>query len=125
MMKLLLVNGYNLSSCSNIRVEVKTQNGKYKLISDNTTIIYRSINVSNFTMRCQCANNKTIPLWSFPTLVDLFVSNTTKFSNNRKCIMNKSLSFPFLKAEHSGYYRCHGNSSSIGFVLRVMGIMIV
>ena len=125
MMQLLLVNGDIQSSCSNLgTVEVKTQNGKYEPIPNNT-IIYRSIDVTDFATRCQCDNNTIIPSWSLPagsTLANLFGSHSSKCLDDRTCIMNNSLSFPSLKKEHSGYYKCHGNSNYTGFTLRVIGI---
>ena len=127
MIQLLLVNGDIQSSCSSTPiVEVKPQNGKYEPIPNNT-IIYRSINATGFAARCQCDNDTIIPSWSFPvdsTLANLFGGNISKCLDNRTCIMNKTLSFPSLKKEHSGYYKCHGNSNYIGFMLCVIGIAI-
>ena len=127
MIQLLLVNGDIQSSCSAIPIiEAKTQNGTPERIPNNATI-YKPINATDFAMRCQCGNNESnfIPSWSFPvdsTLADVFGSNTNKCLDNRTCIMNKTLSFQFLIKEHSGYYRCHGNSNYTGFMLRVIGI---
>ena len=119
----MLVDGQTRSlSCTDIQLRVETQGGKYESIITNTTI-YRSINATDLTMRCQCANESKVPSWSLPagyTLTDTFSS--TKCLHIGICIMNnKTLSFLQLKRKHSGYYKCHVNSSSIGFMLHVIG----
>ena len=101
------------SSCSNIQLQVEVQRGKYELINNNITI-YRRFN-TGFTMRCQCINSSNeIPMWSLS-------SDDLVKCKKGVCPMNHTLSFPMLKKKHSGYYKCHINSISMGFNLLVIG----
>ena len=70
-----------------------------------------------FTMRCQCSSSEIeIPTkWSLPS-DDLF-----NCKHGEICSMGHALSFPALKRRHSGYYKCHINSISIGFNFLVIG----
>ena len=102
------------SSCSNIQIEVEVQGGEYEPIN-NTITIYRRLNTQGFTMRCQCINSENeIPMWSLPS------DDLLKCKTGKVCPMN-TLSFPALKKRHSGYYKCHINSISMGFNLLVIG----
>ena len=119
----LLVDGLTpLSSCTNIQLQVKAQMGQYESITNNTSL-YRPIDATNLTIRCHCVNKShQVPSWSLPadyTLADLLAS--PECLHVGICIMNKTLSFLQLKGNHSGYYKCHVNSISIGFVLHVIG----
>ena len=97
---------------------MKTQMGEYKPITNNTTM-YRTINATNLTMRCHCGNeNHQVPAWSLPAGYSFASSECLRVGI---CIMNETLSFLQLKGDHSGYYECHINSSSIGFTLHVIG----
>ena len=101
------------SSCSNIQIQVKVQK-EYEPIYNNITI-YRRFDTRGFTMRCQCINDQNeIPMWSLPS------DNLLKCKKGKVCHMN-TLSFPVLKRKHSGYYKCHINSISMGFNLLVIG----
>ena len=101
---------------------MKTQMGEYKPITNNTTM-YRPIDATNLTMRCHCVNEShQVPSWSLPagySLTDSLASSECLHVGI--CIMNETLSFLQLKRNHSGYYKCHINSSSIGFILYVIG----
>ena len=102
------------SSCSNIQLQVKVQRGKYEPINNNITI-YRRFKTKGFTMRCQCTNSENeIPMWSLPS------DDLLKCKEGKVCPMN-TLSFQQLKKKHSGYYKCHINSISMGFNLLVVG----
>ena len=91
--------------------------GEYEFITNNTSM-YRPINATNLTMRCHCVHeSRQVPSWSLPGTL------TTSYEclHVGICIMNETLSFLQLKRNHSGYYKCHVNSTSIGFVLHVIG----
>ena len=96
--------------------------GEYKPITNNTTM-YRPIDATNLTMRCYCVNERhQFPSWSLPagyTLTDSLASSACLRVGI--CIMNETLSFIRLKRNHSGYYKCHANSSLAGFTLHVIG----
>ena len=92
--------------------------GEYESITNNITI-YRQIDTENFIMKCRCVNSKhVIPTWTLSS-DDLLGSSDCK--RNRICLMNQTLSFSPLKRLYSGYYKCHVNSISIEFNLRVIG----
>ena len=119
----LLVDGLTQpSSCTNIQLQMKTQMGEYKPIINNT-IMYRPINATNLTMTCHCVNEShQVPSWSLPpgnTLIDS--SASSECLHVGICIMNETLSLIRLKRIHSGYYKCHVNSTSMGFTLQVIG----
>ena len=119
----LLVDGLTpSSSCTNIQLQVETQMGEYESITNNTSL-YRPIDATNLTMRCHCVNKSLqVPSWSLPvdhTLTDSFAN--LECLHVGICIMNETLSFLQLKLNHSGHYKCHVNSISIGFVLHVIG----
>ena len=82
--------------------------------------MYRPINATNLTMRCHCVNkSRQVPSWSLHTLTDSLRS--PECLHVGICVMNETLSFLQLKGNHSGYYKCHVNSISIGFILHVIG----
>ena len=94
---------------------MKGLTGKYEKITNNITV-YRRTNSTDFSMKCQCISTKTdIPIWSRP------YDNLLNSESGGVCSMDHTLSFPALKRKHSGYYKCHINSSSIGFSLLVIG----
>ena len=116
----LLVDGRTQqSTCANVQMQLKTQEEKYQPIANGTSI-YRPINATSLIIRCQCDNGSRIPSWLLPpgyTLED----TSSKCLNVGMCIINQTLSFLLLKREHSGYYKCHFNSSIKGFILHVIG----
>ena len=109
------------SSCTNIQLQVKTQMGEYESITNNTSM-YRPINATNLTMRCHCVNeSRQVPSWSLPaghTLTDSLTRS--KCLHVGICIMNETLLFLQLKRNHSGHYKCHINTTSIGFTLHAI-----
>ena len=119
----LLVDGLTPSlSCTNIQLQVETQMGEYESITNNITI-YRPIDATNLTMRCYCIKEShEIPSWSLPADHTLTNSLTSpECLHVGICIMNEILSFLQLKRNHSGYYKCHVNSTSMGFILNAIG----
>ena len=116
----LLVDG--LTQCSNIQLQVKTHMEEYTSITNDATM-YRPIDATNLTITCHCANERhQVPSWSLPagyTLTDSLASSECLHVGI--CIMNETLSFIRLKRIHSGYYKCHVNSTSMGFTLQVIG----
>ena len=95
---------------------------EYTPITNNATM-YRPIDATNLTMRCHCINEShQVPSWSLPagyTLTDSLASSECLHVGI--CVMNETLSFIRLKRIHSGYYKCHVNSTSMGFTLQVIG----
>ena len=84
--------------------------------------MYRPINATNLTMRCHCVNEShQVPSWLLPADHTLTTLTSPESLHVGICIMNETLSFLHLKGNHSGYYKCHVNSISIGFVLHVIG----
>ena len=111
------------SSCTNIQLQVETQMGEYESIANDTSI-YRSIKATNLTMRCHCVNKShQVPSWSFPADHALLIDSLTSSEclDVGICIMNETLTFQQLKRNHSGYYKCHVNTTSIGFTLHAIG----
>ena len=105
------------SSCDNIQLQ---QGGEYESITNNTEV-YRSINTTGLTMTCPCLNESEISSWSLPA--DYTTDSSGCSQTGGICIMNKTLLFELLQRKHSGYYKCHVNSSStIGFMLHVIGM---
>ena len=95
--------------------------GEYESITNNTSI-YRLIDVNNLTMRCHCVHEShQVPSWSLPAVHTLTTLISPECLHVGICIMNETLSFLQLKGNHSGYYKCHVNSISIGFILYVIG----
>ena len=121
----LLVDGQtpSSSSCTNIQLQVETQMGEYKSITNNISM-YRPINATNLTMRCHCVDESDqVPSWLLPadhTLTDS-LATSDQCLHGQICIMNETLSLLQLKRNHSGYYKCHVNSTSMGFTLNVIG----
>ena len=73
-------------------------------------------------MRCHCVNKSQVPSWSLPA--DYILTDSLASSECLDvgiCIMNETLTFQQLKRNHSGYYKCHVNSISVGFLLNVIG----
>ena len=117
-----MVNGLTpSSSCTNIQLQMETLVGQYESIINNTSI-YRPIKATNLIMRCHCVNEShQVPSWSLPaghTLTDSLTS--PECLHVGICIMNETLSFLQLKRNHSGYYKCHINTTSIGFTLHAI-----
>ena len=119
----LLVDGLtpSSSSCTNIQLQVETQMGEYESITNNTSM-YRPIDAP-LTMRCHCVHEShQVPSWSLPANHTLTNSLTSsECLHVGICIMNETLSFLQLNRNHSGYYKCHVNSTSMGFILNVIG----
>ena len=85
-------------------------------INKNITI-YRRINTTDFTIRCQCSRSEIeIPIkWSLPS------DDLLNCTHGEICSVENTLSFPALKRRHNGYYKCHINSISMGFNFLVIG----
>ena len=101
---------------------METQTGAYRSITNNITI-YRPINATDLTMRCQCVNEGNVtPYWSLPVghMLDKSISSS-ECRHVGICIMNQSLSFSLLRRAQDGYYKCYTTSVSVGFNLLVFG----
>ena len=93
--------------------------GEYESITNNTSM-YRPIDATNLTMRCHCVHEShQVPSWSLQA--DHTLTTIPECLHVGICIMNETLSFLQLKRNHSGYYKCHVNSISVGFILNVIG----
>ena len=84
---------------------METTSGNYEHVTGST--IYRPINATNLTMRCQCTDGNEIPHWALPGFLR---PSPCKNQTDGVCFEKKSkwsqITFLTVKKVYEAYYVC-------------------
>ena len=109
--------------CTGIQIQVETLARNYQLISDNTATmkLYRPVNVTDLTVRCQCIGGNETLHWTYPSKISAQICS----NKDGICITNQNrwlqLNIPIVKKKHEGAYNCYSQSAVAMFSLFVFG----